>query len=200
MVGGEMMFFRPMLYARSATLVGLVIGCLVAVDATSAQELSVGEQSMPAPAVGPRNLVGPVADSVQKSVFPMAATLPVDGSTLQALTESINPLWVVPIASFSAIRDRPIFSPSRRPAVNANPSSVQPGPLTLASQRPPFSLIGAVAGETDGIGIFLEEATKNIVRLKTQESHAGWTLTLVKGREATLQRGGEIAVLDIPNP
>ena len=60
--------------------------------------------------------------------------------------------------------------------------------------------VGAVAGETDGIGIFLDEATKDIVRLKTGESHSGWTLSLVKGREATLQKGAEIEVLEIPNP
>jgi hypothetical protein len=116
------------------------------------------------------------------------------------LTQSINPLWVIPVASLSAIGNRPIFWPSRRSVRSASPASVEPGPLPLANQRPPFALIGAVAGETDGIGIFRDETTKNVVRLKTQESLAGWTLNLVKGREATLQRGGEIAVLEIPNP
>jgi hypothetical protein len=84
--------------------------------------------------------------------------------------------------------------------MTASPASVPPGPPALANQRPPFALIGVVAGETEGIGIFRDETTKNVVRLKTQESLAGWTLTLVKGREATLQRSGEISVLEIPNP
>jgi hypothetical protein len=83
--------------------------------------------------------------------------------------------------------------------VNADAVSALPEPLPLANQRPPFSLIGVVAGENDGIGIFLDQG-KSIVRLKTQDSYAGWTLSLVRGREATLRRGGEIAIFEIPNP
>jgi general secretion pathway protein N len=120
---------------------------------------------------------------------------------MATLQGSINPLWLVPIESLSAIQVRPIFSPSRRRAADLNPSLVQHGPsLVGQALRPALVLVGAVAGETDGIGIFLEGATKDIVRLKTGESHLGWTLSLVKGREATLQRGAEIEVLEIPNP
>jgi hypothetical protein len=190
-----MMFFRSMiLYVRLAAWVGAVIGCSGGVSATS-QELS---RSTAGPAVEPPALTARVADPNQKSAVQTDAPLPAEGVTLQALTQAINPLWIIPVASLSAIRERPIFSPSRRRP--ASPASVQPGTLALANQGPPFILVGAVAGETDGIGIFLDQGMKNIVRLKTQESHAGWTLTLVKGREATLQRGGEIAVLEIPNP
>lgn len=195
-----MILFRPMISnMRLATLVGLVIGCFVAVSATS-QELNVNQQATPAPAMDPRSLTARLADPIQNGAFSTVATQPAGGPTLQALIQSINPLWVIPIASLSAIRERPIFSPSRRPPISATIAPAQQ--VSLASQplRPPFALIGAAAGENDGIGIFLDEATKGIVRLKTGESHAGWTLSLVKGREATLQRGEEIAVLEIPNP
>ncbi len=195
-----MMFFRPMtLYVRLATLVGVVIACSGGVSATS-QELNV-DQSTPAPAMEPRSLTARVADPIPKRALPTtAATLPADGPTLHALRQSINPLWVIPVASLSAVQDRPIFSPSRRPPISATIAPAQPVSLANQALRPPFALIGVVAGETDGIGIFLNEATKGIVRLKTGESDLGWTLNLVKRREATLQRGGEIAVLEIPNP
>jgi hypothetical protein len=195
-----MMFPRPrILHGCLATLVGLVIGCSLGLSARS-QETNLNQQTPPLPVVEPPGLTAPVADPIQRRALPSATTLPANGPTLEALAQSVNPLWVIPVASLSAIADRPIFWPSRRPVRSASPASVEPGPLPFANQRPPFALIGAVAGETDGIGIFRDETTKNVVRLKTQESLAGWTLNLVKGREATLQRGGEIAVLEIPNP
>ncbi len=188
MVGDEMISRRVILYVTLATLAGLAVGRLALVSA-ALQDSRVNQQATNQTPLGQHNVTALVTNAP-----------PADGISSQVASGSINPLWTVPLASFAAIRDRPIFSPSRRPAVNANPPSVQPGPLPIADQRPPFALIGVVAGETDGIGIFLDQATKKIVRLKTQESHAGWTLNLVKGREATLQRGGEIAVLEIPNP
>jgi general secretion pathway protein N len=57
-----------------------------------------------------------------------------------------------------------------------------------------------VAGETDGIAIFRDEASKGVVRVKTGESHAGWTLRTVEGREATLQRGAKTVILMIAIP
>ena len=49
-------------------------------------------------------------------------------------------------------------------------------------------LVGAIAGETEGIAIFLDHTTKGTIRLKTGEGHLGWTLRQVKGREAILRR------------
>jgi hypothetical protein len=66
--------------------------------------------------------------------------------------------------------------------------STAPVPTVNEPLRPSLSLVGAVAGETDGIAIFRDETTKSIVRMKTGESRAGWILRQVKGREATLQK------------
>ena len=159
-------FRATTLYLRLARLVGVAICCPIALNAMS-QELSVDSQLTPAAAVVPGGLAERVADPSQKSALPVAETVPVDIATLQ---DSINPLWLVPIESLSAIQDRPIFSPSRRRAADPSPSLVEHGPLPLIGQalRPALVLVGAVAGETDGIGIFLDEATKDIVRLDTE--------------------------------
>jgi len=111
-------------------------------------------------------------------------------------------LWATPLTSLTAARERPIFSPSRRPPVVVELASVQsqPSPPINQPRRPLLALVGAIAGETEGFAIFLDESTKGIVRLKTGESHSGWTLRIVKGREATLQKGRETAILAIPNP
>ena len=66
-------------------------------------------------------------------------------------------------------------------------------------RQPRLALVGAIAGETDGIAVFIEATTKQIVRLKIGEGHDGWILRLVKGREATLQHNRETAILAIAN-
>jgi hypothetical protein len=109
-----------------------------------------------------------------------------------------NPLWGIPLASLTFTRDRPIFSSTRRaPPVSEKPIAIK----VPMAERPPLALVGAIAGDkNDGIGIFLDKATKRVIRLKTGESHMGWTLRLVKGREATLQMQQKIAVFALPTP
>jgi hypothetical protein len=66
-------------------------------------------------------------------------------------------------------------------------------------RQPSFALLGAVTGEKEDIAIFLDETTKIIVRLRRGESHSGWTLRSVKGREVTLDGYRETAILALPN-
>jgi general secretion pathway protein N len=61
-------------------------------------------------------------------------------------------------------------------------------------------LVGTVAGNTVGIGIFIEPATQNIMRLRLGDDHQGWVLRSVKGRTATLEKDSETAVLELPPP
>jgi general secretion pathway protein N len=73
-------------------------------------------------------------------------------------------------------------------------------PLQTSPTQPPLVLVGAIAGESDGIAIFQDKGTKSIIRLKPGESHGGWTLQTVKAREATLQNEQRGAVLALPTP
>jgi general secretion pathway protein N len=65
-------------------------------------------------------------------------------------------------------------------------------------QRPQLALVGTVVNAHEGFGIFLDQATNTVVRLKTGESHNGWILRLVQGREATLEKDRDTAVLALP--
>ena len=106
-------------------------------------------------------------------------------------------LWSIPLTSLTATRERPIFSPTRRPP----PVLVKPAPTQAASTgQPSLALVGAIAGENEGIAIFLDGATKNIIRMKTGESHGGWTLRAVKAREAILENEQDTATLTLPPP
>lgn len=115
-----------------------------------------------------------------------------------------NPLWAIPIKVLSATRERPIFSPSRRPPpMIASPLAV-PASATASKpsepERPPLLLVGTVVGEKEAIGVFLDETTKNPIRLRTGDGHQGWVLQSVHGREATFQKDQQTATLSLPQP
>jgi general secretion pathway protein N len=117
-----------------------------------------------------------------------------------------NPLWAVPVTALSATRERPLFHASRRPlrppVVAAPVVEVfkPPPPPPTEPDRPRLALIGAVVTETEGIAVFIDELTRNIVRLKTGEGHTGWSLRAVKKREVLLQKAGETVTLLLPLP
>ncbi|MFL6946674.1 MAG: hypothetical protein ACJ8FU_00600 [Xanthobacteraceae bacterium] len=116
-----------------------------------------------------------------------------------------NPLWAVPLVSLNATRERPIFLPSRRAPAAAVAAPLPPpapvrSPPAAEPDRPRLALVGAVAGESEGVAIFLDQATRGIIRLRTGENHSGWILRSVKGREATLEKGRETLLLVLPAP
>lgn len=137
------------------------------------------------------------------------AELPSDKLRDQRATQPAqigNPLWAIPLRTLSVTRERPIFSPSRRAAAPAilgtrEVTPVAPRPnLDAAPQQPLLSLVGTVSSERESIGVFLEQSTKSIVRLRMDQSYSGWILRSVRPREATLQKGSEIIVLALPAP
>jgi len=122
-----------------------------------------------------------------------------------ARTPSANPLWEIPLASLSNTRERPIFSPSRRPpppAVAASPPAREPPPPPKPprAERPQLSLVGTVGGDQESFGIFVDPTTKAALRLKIGEDYQGWKLRSVQGREVTLERDAQTAILSLPQP
>jgi general secretion pathway protein N len=119
-----------------------------------------------------------------------------------------NPLWALPLNQLSATRERPIFSPSRRPPPPARPAYIAPVAIREPVKppepaRPAVSLIGTIMGSRgeDQIGVFLDTGTQSIIRLRAGEEHQGWVLRQVKAREVTLVKdGGEAVVLTLPAP
>ena len=117
-----------------------------------------------------------------------------------------NPLSTLPLKQLSMTRDRPIFSPSRRPPP---PKQTLVVPVAVRQvkpaepERPTVSLRGTIVGSKadDQIGVFIDSATQSVVHLRVGEDHEGWVLRIVKARQATLVKDGEVAVvLDLPAP
>jgi len=115
-----------------------------------------------------------------------------------------NPLWAIPLKELSATRERPIFSPSRSspaPAVATAPYVSSPQTVKPAEpERPQLSLVGTIAGEKEGFGIFLDRLANTVLRLKTGEQHKGWILREVRSRETVLEKGDKSATLALPVP
>jgi general secretion pathway protein N len=115
-----------------------------------------------------------------------------------------NPLWAVSLRALAATRDRPLFSASRRPpppVVFALASVPAPPPATAKPaepDHPQLALIGTVTGGTRSIGIFMEEESKNALRLRPGEAYGGWMLRAVKRGEASFERDGRVATLSLP--
>jgi hypothetical protein len=117
-----------------------------------------------------------------------------------------NPLWAIPIKELSETRDRPIFTPSRRPpppVVVEKPYTPPPPPPRVEAPPPEplaLSLLGTIAGESEGVALFMEKGSQEVVRLRTGESHKGWVLRSVQGREAMLEKGDRKETVTLPAP
>ncbi len=114
-----------------------------------------------------------------------------------------NPLWAIPLTRLLETRERPLFSPSRRPpppAVARAPYTppVRPPHKQPPPERPQLALVGTIVGNGQGFGLFLEPSTKAVIRLKTGGAYHGWTLRTVGEREAVLEKDHLDVTLAMP--
>jgi hypothetical protein len=188
--------FAPILFAWIA-LAG------IAVNPVGAQDLAARNELVTSPLPGPSNATT-MTNPAHGHRAPAQPLNPSPGTVWPAeAMRQPNPLWAIPMASLSATRERPIFSSSRRPLPPAQPLVPQVQQLSAQTNRPDhpsLMLLGTVSEGSEGIAVFENEGSKDVIRLRTGESHAGWILKDVKPREVTFLRGSTTAVLDIPSP
>jgi hypothetical protein len=145
---------------------------------------------------------GPVVEAPAPTE-PVTTVRVVPPPAAPAPTLSANPLWAIPLTQLSGTRDRPIFSSSRRPppvAAAAEPVVVRPPPRPKEAELPQLSLVGTIAVGDDGFGIFIDQSSKAALRLKVGEDHQGWMLRKIRGREVTMEKDRQTAVLALPKP
>src|SRR6266699_2349966 len=102
-----------------------------------------------------------------------------------------NPLWGIPLRTLTATRERPLFSPSRRPP--APPPVAAPKPPE--AEHPPLTIVGTIVGGGDAIGVFINQATNEVIRIHAGQAHEGWVLRSVHGREASFEKEERQATL-----
>lgn len=137
-------------------------------------------------------------------VEPNQAPPPPQKSSLNVTTPVGNVVLAVPLSKLTMTRDRPIFSPSRRPPPPPAMMPVIAKPVERAKpaepDTPPLILVGTVVGEDSGIAVLVEQSTENVVKLRINESHQGWTLRSIQGREVTFQNDRKSSVLALAPP
>src|SRR5437660_1774636 len=117
-----------------------------------------------------------------------------------------NPLWGIPLRTLTATRERPLFSPSRRPpappVVAAPPVAPRPVavPKPPEAEHPPLTIVGTIVGGGDAIGVFINQATNEVIRIHAGQAHEGWVLRSVHGREASFEKEERQATLALPAP
>lgn len=116
-----------------------------------------------------------------------------------------NPLWAIPLSRLSETRNRPPFSPSRRPpkpvVVVAKPvAPAAPPPKPPEPVTSQLSLVGTIVSARGGVGLFVNAADKSTIRLKTGENHKGWILRAIEPHQAELANGLDRVVLKLPPP
>ncbi len=153
-----------------------------------------------------------ITDDARLAGSPLAASAPAEPVTTvrvgapavpPAKALSANPLWAIPLTQLSGTRDRPIFSPSRRPppvVADTEPVVVKPPPRKKEIQPPALSLVGTIASDDESFGIFIDQSTKAALRLKAGEDYQGWKLLRIRGREVTMEKDQQAAVLTLPQP
>jgi len=116
-----------------------------------------------------------------------------------------NPLWGIPLRVLTATRERPLFSPSRRPpappAVAA--PALPPRPVAAAKPEPDhplLTIVGTIVSASDGIAVFIDQASNDVIRMHTGQDHDGWVLRSVHGREASFEKNQKTSTLALPAP
>ena len=112
-----------------------------------------------------------------------------------------NPLWAIALKELVSTRERPLFSRSRRPPSQAAATyAVASVSKPVELERPQLTLVGTIAGDHEGFGIFIDQSGGEVIRLKTGQSHNGWVLRRVERRETVLERNDETVVIALPTP
>ncbi|HEV3188942.1 MAG TPA: hypothetical protein VGY54_00520 [Polyangiaceae bacterium] len=115
-----------------------------------------------------------------------------------------NPLWAIPMSKLSATRDRPLFTPSRRPPPPTISAAPEPPPPTTVKpvipESPSFKLVGTIIGEDNRIGIFMSETSQTTIRIREGEGDSGWTLRSIDPHSAVFEGYGRMVTLLFPEP
>lgn len=90
---------------------------------------------------------------------------------------------VAPVEDFSAILERPLFSPNRRPPAE--------GVATVAPSAPELevTLIGVIISSEEQIAIVKVKDATSFARLGVGDTFQGWVLNSIEPSRITFQRG-----------
>jgi general secretion pathway protein N len=113
-----------------------------------------------------------------------------------------NPILAQSIDSLSATRERPLFSPTRRPP--APPPAAPPPIVRRADRAPPPSppgvvLLGVVIGADTARAFLRSEPPDKTLRVEIGDDIGGWKVSRIEQHELVLSLGDRSAIFTIFN-
>ena len=101
-----------------------------------------------------------------------------------------NPLASQPLELLSAIVDRPLFSPSRRPPAAPVSRTAEP---TAPASPPDLVVSGIVMDGTSARAVVRVGTEKKIFHAHVGDNIDGWTVSQIEGRKLVLSLGDRFA-------
>jgi hypothetical protein len=114
----------------------------------------------------------------------------------QPTTTLANPLEAQPLDRLSATRDRPLFSPTRRPTPPPPPPPPEQPPVAVVPQPPNLTLVGIVLDDEGARALIRSSATK-ADRVQIGDDIGGWKVAQIDGRRLVLSLDGRFATFTL---
>jgi type II secretory pathway component PulC len=127
---------------------------------------------------------------IRSAITPMLVTLALlpcaAGAQSPPANAPVRSFALPPLEELTATRERPLFSPSRRPDVEA--PGPEAGPVEESPDSLPFELTGVVMGTDMAIAILRNRDTQETVQLRRGETLEDWSLEEVAPRHVVLRQ------------
>jgi general secretion pathway protein N len=136
---------------------------------------------------------GPQMTSADPTNHALVRAMPRAAIDIAMPAVSGNPVAAVPLDRLSETRNRPLFSPSRRPPAPPAPAAiaarVERAPQALPPLSPPgVALFGTVIGAQGARAFIAMGAANRIIGVRPGDDVSGWTVTAITQRNLVLSR------------
>jgi general secretion pathway protein N len=114
----------------------------------------------------------------------------------QSTATLANPLEAQSLDRLSATRERPLFSPTRRPTPPPPPSPPETAPIAAVPQPPNVQLFGIVVDE-EGARAIVRSGSQRVDRVQVGDDIGGWKVSQIEGRRLVLSLDGRLATFTL---
>jgi hypothetical protein len=108
----------------------------------------------------------------------------------------VNPLEAQPLDRLLATRERPLFSPTRRPTPPPPPPPPEAAPVAVVPQLPNVQLFGIVVDD-EGARAIVRSGAEKVDRVQIGDDIGGWKVSQIEGRRLVLSLDGRFATFTL---
>jgi general secretion pathway protein N len=137
-------------------------------------------------ALGLALVLGSALTRVRAQTQPQNQAQTKDQTLTQATTSPVSPLAAYPLDRLSATRQRPLFSPGRRPPAPPPAPTIAAAPPPPPPQPPKLILFGIVMDADDAHAIVGTGTADKTRRVRIGDDIGGWKVTQIEGRKLVL--------------